>query len=43
MKTKAIPNKDTLEALNERQEMKTNKEKYKRYSSFNELLEEIKK
>ena len=37
-----IPNKETLEALSEYQEMKTNKKKYKRYSSFSNLLEEVK-
>ena len=37
-----IPNKDTLEALSEYQEMKTNKKKYKRYSSFSNILEEVK-
>ena len=37
-----IPNKETLEALNEYQEMKNNKKKYKRYSSFSKVLEEVK-
>ena len=37
-----IPNKETQEALNEFKEMRTNKKKYKRYDSFNEIVEEIK-
>ena len=37
-----IPNEDTLEAFNEAKEMKTNKEKYKRYNSFEEIIKEIK-
>ena len=37
-----IPNDETLEAFAEFEEMKRNPEKYKRYSSFKELLEEIK-
>ena len=36
-----IPNEDTLEAFNEAKEMKTNKEKYKRYNSFEEIIKEI--
>lgn len=36
-----VPNKDTIEALSEIEEMKTNKKKYKRYSSFEEVLKEI--
>lgn len=35
-----IPNEETIEALSEYPEMKTNKKKYKRYSSFKEMLEE---
>ena len=38
---KELPNKTTIEALNEYDEMKNNKEKYKRYSSFKDILEEI--
>ena len=38
---KDIPNRETIEAFNEYNDMKNNKEKYKRYSSFNELLEEL--
>ena len=37
-----IPSKETEEALNEYPEMKKNKEKYKRYSSFEEILKGIK-
>ena len=36
-----IPNKETQAALAEFEEMKNNKEKYKRYNSFSEILEEI--
>ena len=36
-----IPNKETKEALAEFEEMKKNKEKYKRYSNFKDLLEEL--
>ena len=35
-----IPNDETIEALNEYNEMKTNKTKYKRYSSFKGVLKE---
>lgn len=35
-----IPNEETVEALNEYEEMKTNKAKYKRYSSFKDVLKE---
>lgn len=35
-----IPNKTTLEALNESKDMK-DKEKYKRYDSFDEILKEL--
>ena len=35
-----IPNEETAKALNEYKEMKTNKAKYKRYSSFKDVLEE---
>lgn len=37
-----IPNKETIEAMNELEEMKTNKKKYKRYSSPDDMLDEIK-
>lgn len=37
-----IPNKETEEALAEFGEMKTNKDKYKRYNSFSEALERLK-
>ena len=36
-----IPNKETEEALKEYPEMKKNKKKYKRYSSFDEILKEV--
>lgn len=36
-----IPNQTTIEALNEFKEMKNNKEKYKRYDSFDEALKEL--
>ena len=34
-------NKETETALKEHEEMKNNKEKYKRYDSFQELLNEL--
>ena len=37
-----IPNKETKNALNEYKEMKTNKKKYQRYDSFDEILENTK-
>ena len=37
-----IPNKETVEALKELDEMKSNKNKYKRYNSFEEIIKEIK-
>ena len=36
-----VPNKETLAAFDEFEEMKNNKEKYKRYSSFSDILEDI--
>ena len=36
-----IPNKTTREALSEYEEMKKNKQKYKRHSSFAEIMEEV--
>lgn len=36
-----IPNDETEEALNEYPEMKKDKEKYKRHSSFEEILKDI--
>ena len=39
---KRIPNKETIDALNEYQEMKSNKEKYKRYDSLDEIINEMK-
>lgn len=38
---KLTPNNETIEALEEYNEMKNNKEKYKRYTSFDEILKEI--
>ena len=35
-----IPNETTIEALNEKEEMKKNKQKYKRYSNVKEALKE---
>lgn len=37
-----IPNEETQKALDEYQEMKTNKQKYKRYKSFSEISDEEK-
>lgn len=37
-----IPNKETIDAMNELEEMKTNKKKYKRYSSPDDMLDEKK-
>lgn len=39
---KEIPNKTTLSALEEYEEMKNNPAKYKRYSTFKEALKEVK-
>ena len=39
--TKQVMNKDTLDALNEFEEMKENNKKYKRYDSFKKVMEEI--
>ena len=36
-----VPNKTTREALSEHEDMKKNKQKYKRHSSFAELMEEV--
>ena len=36
-----IPNKETEEVLNEKSEMKKDKKKYKRYSSFDDVLKGI--
>ena len=36
-----VPNKETKEAFDELTEMKTNKDKYKRYDSFAEVLQEL--
>ena len=37
-----VPNKETVAALKELDEMKSNKKKYKRYNSFEEIIKEIK-
>lgn len=36
-----IPNETTIEALNEKEEMKKNKQKYKRYDDFKDVLKDI--
>jgi len=38
---KEIPNAETIKAMNEYYEMKTNPEKYKRYSSFKDAMNEV--
>ena len=38
---KEIPNATTRETLDELEEMKNDDEKYKRHSSFSEILEEV--
>ena len=38
---RSAPNKETRAALNEYEEMKNNPDKYKRYESFDEILEEV--
>ena len=37
---KDVPNQTTIDALNEMDQMRKDKKKYKRYNSFSELLEE---
>ena len=39
--TREIPNQETISAMNEYYEMKEHPERYKRYSSFKEGLEEV--
>lgn len=39
--TREVPNKATLEAMKEIDEMREHPEQYKRYSSFSELLKEV--
>ncbi|MCD7847468.1 MAG: type II toxin-antitoxin system RelB/DinJ family antitoxin [Oscillospiraceae bacterium] len=39
--TRDVPNAETIAALNEYPEMKSNPEKYKRYSSFKEAMNEV--
>ena len=36
-----VPNKETVEALNEFKTMVSDKDNYKRYDSFNDLLKEV--
>ncbi len=38
---KNVPNNETVAALNEYYEMKAHPEKYKRYSSFREAMDEV--
>ena len=38
-----MPNKETLEALKELEEMENNPEKYKGYTNLDELFEDLKK
>ena len=38
---KNIPNDETVKALQEAEEMKTDKKKYKRYDSFDDILKEL--
>ncbi len=40
--SREMSNKDTSDALNEFEEFEKNPQKYKRYSSFSELLNEVK-
>ena len=40
--TREVSNKDTSDALNEFEEFKKNPKAYKRYSTFSELLNEVK-
>ena len=39
---KNVPNEETVAALAEYEEMKKNKEEYKRYENFDEMLKDIK-
>ena len=39
--SREAPNSDTMAAINEFEEFKKNPSKYKRYSSFSELLDEV--
>ncbi|MCD7804537.1 MAG: hypothetical protein LUH03_05200 [Oscillospiraceae bacterium] len=41
LELREAPNPETTEALNELAEMKENPEKYKRYASFKEAMDEI--
>ena len=39
--TRETPNQETIDALNEYYEMKAHPEKYKKYDSFKDLLDEV--
>jgi DNA-damage-inducible protein J len=39
--TRDIPNAETIEAMNEFYAMKAHPEKYKKYSSFREAMDEV--
>ena len=39
--SREVPNADTIAAMREVEELKNHPEKYKRYSSFSELLKEV--
>ena len=39
--TREIPNQETAKALNEYYEMKAHPEKYKKYDSFKDLMDEV--
>ena len=39
--SREVPNSDTITAINEFEEFKRNPSKYRRYSSFSELLNEV--
>ena len=39
--TRETPNQETIDALNEYYEMKAHPEKYKKYDSFKEIMDEV--
>ena len=39
--TRETPNQETIDALNEYYEMKAHPEKYRKYNSFKELMDEV--
>ena len=41
--TRDVPNDETIAAMDEYYEMKAHPEKYKRYSSFEEIMDEVSK